>query len=113
MPPQYREHAGTILAQVRRSPALAPKRQRGECDKERYSSLSRNSPWPARVHFHGQPRSGSSLRDPTWVACAIVGAEPAACMQEVRAKHAPKADRSAKAKAVAAEMAERKAKKKA
>ncbi len=44
------------------------------------------------------------------VARAIVGAD-LAYIQEVRAKHAPKVDRSAKAKAVRAEMAERKAKK--
>uniref|UniRef100_A0A7S1QI06 Large ribosomal subunit protein eL24-related N-terminal domain-containing protein n=1 Tax=Neobodo designis TaxID=312471 RepID=A0A7S1QI06_NEODS len=45
------------------------------------------------------------------VARAIVGAE-LSYIQEVRAKHAPKVDRSAKGKAVRAEMAERKAAKK-
>ena len=44
------------------------------------------------------------------VARAIVGAE-LSYIQEVRAKQAPKVDRSAKGKAVRAEMAERKAKK--
>ena len=42
---------------------------------------------------------------------AIVGAD-LSYIQEVRAKHAPKVDRSAKGKAVRAEMAERKAAKK-
>ena len=45
------------------------------------------------------------------VARAIVGAE-LSYIQEVRAKQAPKVDRSAKGKAVRAEMAERKAAKK-
>jgi len=45
------------------------------------------------------------------VARAIVGAD-LSYIQEVRAKHAPKVDRTAKGKAVRAEMAERKAAKK-